>query len=133
MKRLLLLTGIVGVTLAAPDTKDHKLITNLVLITLSLMFLIVMVGIGVRVYRIVKFKDPNILSIIFMLNMTMVAKIFFYICNAYYDQRADDPDKTPVLLLVSLLLPVMFLGFAVGMNLRQWIIYFIKISNMAYV
>lgn len=46
-----------------------------------------MMWVGSRVYMIVKFNDMNILSLIVMINLTLISKILFYSTNAYYEQK----------------------------------------------
>ena len=46
--------------------------------------------IGSRVYKIVKWNDLMILSMILVLNLVLISEIFFYVVNAYEDSVEDD-------------------------------------------
>lgn len=90
--------------------------------------------IGYKVYKIVKFNDKVMLSMIFFLNLELMSKIFFYTLNAHQDEKGSnkDDEKSSPIVTISLILPIVFLSIAIIINLRNWIYYFVKIGDMAF-
>lgn len=93
-----------------------------------------MLYIGYKVYKIVKFKDKSILSMIFFLNLEIMSKLIFYGNNAYLADPNGSKDRklNPVYDITSLIMPVVYLTIAIIINLRNWIYYHIKIGEMAF-
>jgi len=109
---------------------------NILLCLICGVLLVVMMYIGYRVYKIVKLKDKAMLGMIFFLNLELMSKVIFYAINAAFVSPAHryDPDFdiNPVVMIVTLVLPVQFLSIAIIINLRNWIYYHIKIGEMAF-
>mgnify|MGYP006891259464 CR=1 FL=1 len=62
----------------------------MVFMGIATIFLCVLMYIGSRVYKIVKWNDLMILSMILVLNLVLISEIFFYVVNAYEDSVEDD-------------------------------------------
>ena len=69
------------------DSVTTETVFNMIFMCLSCIILCVMMYIGYRVYKIVKWNDIMILSMIIVLNLVLVSEIFFYVCNEYYDEK----------------------------------------------
>jgi hypothetical protein len=101
----------------------------IVLIVLSALFLITMMIIGLKVFKIVRYNDLSILLIIVILNLCVMSKIVFYSLNLY--TLIHGPQGYKFTLLISFDSPMVLITCAIGMNMRMWVIFFIKIGNMA--
>ena len=77
--------------------------------------------IGYKVYRIVKFNDKIILSMIFFLNLECLSLAIFYFVNGLQDKLDTyDRDHDPYILTIAIVLPVIFMSIAITINLRNW-------------
>ena len=85
-----------------------------------------------KVFKIIKFNDKILLSMIACLNLELISKVFFYSVNAYEITRDTDAKAFPPIMIISLILPILFLSMAILINLRNWFYYYIKIGDMAY-
>lgn len=95
-----------------------------------------MLFIGYKVYKIVKFNDKVILLMVTLLNLDLMAKCLFYVLNGYqmYSMTPEEQQKGPnAAMIVAMFLPVLLLSLAVSINLRNWMYYFVKIGEMAYI
>jgi hypothetical protein len=107
------------------------LVCNLVMMVISLGILILMLYVGCKVYKIVKFNEKVISLLISMLCVTWLAKMIFYILNAYMEYNHPGQKDSPSILTVNIL-SVTGLTISITINLRNWMFYYIKIGEMAY-
>lgn len=132
----------IGVLAESPSMSDDEkakeqrklFIINIMYACLTLVFNGFLFWIGIKVFRIVKWNEKMILCMVTLLNLSLLAKVFFYIFNAYFDHRQDPTaDNVPTWwFTIITFLPVIFLTMAVLVNLRNWVYYFIKIGEMAF-
>ena len=53
-------------------------------------------------------------------NTCFLAKVLFYVVNAFEDKSYEIMVRHPYMLTVVLMLPVVFLSMAIVINLRNW-------------
>lgn len=64
---------------------------NSLLAFVTLLFLLGMLYIGYRVFKVTRFNDKLVLLLVALLNVDLMSKLFFYILNGYqeYTQSND--------------------------------------------
>ena len=77
------------------------------------------------------------LAMVFTLTLEVLAKANFYIFNFYDWKWANLPngvmwsDNHQILQTVFMYMPVTFLSMGITINVRNWLYYYIKVSEMA--
>lgn len=108
---------------------------------LLLLFWFFLIFVIYRVFKIVRFKDMIMLSMLFFLNLQVLLNALFFFLGGIQDNKfkciVDMADKnylyyTDNYTSVISQLTILFLIEAVIINLRNWIFYYIKIGEMAY-
>ena len=115
------------------ETELINFAVNTFFLVVSLLMFFGMTWVGFKVYKIVKFNDWIVLSMIFFLTLVTLSEVFFYAVNLYEDSnvKPEDQTKQPI-AIAAVILPIMTLVIAIGINLRNWVCYYIKIGEMAF-
>lgn len=115
------MTSLFGDDNKSQEDMDREYIVNMFLASISACMLFLMMYIGYRVYRIVKFNDKIILSMIFFLNLECLSLAIFYFINGTEDK--DDTfnkEHKPYIVTIAIVLPVVWMSIAITINLRNW-------------
>ena len=90
--------------------------------------LLVIINVGYKVYKIVKFREKVILTIIFFMSLDLVSNCCFFALNYFSTDSPRLANVTNNMISV----PVQVLSVAIILNLRNWVYYYLKIGEMAY-
>jgi uncharacterized membrane protein len=127
-------------------------IVNIILSLLCCILMIFFIFFGRKVYQIVKLNDKMMLLMIFFLTLDLAckylflyftiypntAKLAFFIMNVFEFRPRPNTDNSDEggfkqsIINIMIVLPVGFFSLAVVINLRNWIYYYIKIGEMAF-
>jgi hypothetical protein len=92
---------------------------------------VLVVGVGYRVFKVIRFNNVIILGMVFFLTLELFSKIVLFSVNAYIYNNTDEFTFHPAVYTIIPMCPVVFLTLGALCNLYNWIFYFFKIGQMA--
>ena len=97
---------------------------------ISLLVLILLLIITYKVVKIIHCADKMLLGVLLFLDMTMITKMVFFLMNVYslVDEKAEVSPYIGVFVSIA---PIMFLAFAVILNISKWIYFHMIITSRA--
>ena len=103
---------------------------NIFQCVVCLIVLVIMIFIGCKIHKLIRKKDKIIIAIIVFICLDLTANCYFYVVLTL-DREWDDYFSWWH-LNVAAVMPLSMLTIAIVLNLRNWIYYFLKIGEMAY-
>ena len=114
------------------DSNHLNFVVNTVLATISFMIFLVLLYVGCKIFSIIKFSNKVITSMMFILQLDILAKCAFFSMNAkIYNNLPNEVEIPDFLFAMIPVAPVTLLSTAIVLNLNNWVFYYLKIGEMA--
>ena len=108
---------------------------SIMLAIVSFLILMILMYIAQRIFKIIRWNNKVMLGMIICMNFQMGSSILFYSINSefYASFCFAYHDISPIARTIFPIMPAVFLSIAGFLNLNNWILYYIKIGQMASV